>query len=315
MKHKKSLVTGGAGFVGSHVVDALVKKGHRVVIIDNLSTGKKENIHPRAKFYKLDIRSPKVEGIFKKEKPDYVFHLAAQTDVRKSVADPLYDAEINIMGSLNLIQNSYKYKIKKFIFTSSGGVVYGNTKILPTPETASTNPISPYGVSKLAAEKYLFYAQKEFGLPYVCFRPPNIYGPRQRPDGEAGVVAIFINKILKGGQPIINGDGKNTRDYVYVEDIARANILALSPKARGAYNIGTGKETTVNEIFEKIVGAIGRPVKKIYGPRKPGEQRRSAVSARKIKRELGWEPKVGLDKGIEKTVAWMKIERGFPRSP
>jgi len=307
MKIKKILVTGGAGFVGSHIVDALIKKGFKVVIIDNLSTGKKKNINSKAKFYKLDIRSKKIRDVFKKEKFDYVFHLAAQMDVRKSVADPLYDADVNIIGSLNLIHNSAQCKVKKFVFTSSGGVVYGDTKHLPTTEKEDTNPISPYGVSKLSIEKYLFYFHKEFSLPYVCLRPANIYGPRQRSDGEAGVVAIFINKILKGEQPIINGDGKNTRDYVYVGDVVKANLLALKPRAHGAYNIGTGKETTVNQILDKIAGAFAQPVKKVRGPAKPGEQRRSCLDYNKIKKELGWQPKVDLDAGLKKTVEWMRI--------
>lgn len=302
----KILVTGGAGFVGSHITDALIKKGFKVVIIDNLFTGKKENIHPKAKFYKLDIRSKKIKDVFKKEKFDYVFHLAAQMDVRKSVADPLYDADVNIIGSLNLIHNSAQYKIKKFIFTSSGGVVYGDTKCFPTTEKESTNPISPYGVSKLATEKYLFYFHKEFNLSYVCLRPANIYGPRQRHDGEAGVVAIFINKILAGDQPIINGDGKNTRDYVYVGDVVKANLLALKSKAKGAYNIGTSKETTVNQILDKIATALAQPVKKVRGPSKPGEQRRSCLDYNKIKKELGWQPNIKIDEGIKRTVEWMR---------
>jgi len=356
---KKALVTGGAGFIGSHVVDALVKKGLKVVIIDNLSTGTKKNINPKARFYKLDIRSKKVAAIFKKEKPDYVFHLAAQTDVRRSVADPLYDADVNILGSLNLLQNSVENKVKKFIFTSSGGAIYGDEVKLPTTEEAEAKPVSPYGASKLAIEKYLFYYSKQFGSPrrspergrrtkakaglsYVSLRYANVYGPRQRSDGEAGVVAIFIKKILAGANPIINGDGKNTRDYVYVEDVARANVLALQNKARGAYNIGTGIETTVNQIFKKIVKVFLRlhsepsalrlrsepsalrlhslrlhsepmaepsarkKIKEVHGPAKPGEQRRSRLSYAKIKKELGWGPHINLEKGIKKTVEYMR---------
>lgn len=306
MKIKKTLVTGGAGFVGSHLVDALIKKGHKVVVIDNLSTGRKKNLNSRAKFYKLDICSNKVAKVFQKEKFDYVFHLAAQIDVRHSVADPLYDAKINILGSLNLIHNAAKNKIKKFIFTSSGGVVYGDTKKFPINEKERTNPISPYGVSKLSVEKYLFYFNREFGLSYVILRPPNIYGPRQRHDGEAGVVAIFISKILSGQQPIINGDGKNTRDYLYVSDVVKANLLALKSKARGVYNIGTSKETSVNQVLDKIIKTPSKPIKKMHGPAKPGEQRRSCLDYTKIKKELGWQPVVNFEDGIKKTVEYFK---------
>lgn len=307
---QKILVTGGAGFIGSHLVDALIQKRYRVVVMDNLTTGFKRNVNPNAKFYKVDIKSKKVADIFKKEKFDYVFHLAAQMDVRHSVADPLYDAEVNILGSLNLMRNAAKYKVKKFIFASSGGAIYGQTKNLPTPEKEPTNPISPYGVSKLASEKYLFYFQQEFGLPYVSLRYANVYGPRQRSDGEAGVVAIFTDKILAGKQAVINGDGRNTRDYVYVGDVVRANLLALKSMAKGAYNIGAGKETTVNKVFKTIVKTAGVSAKTKNGPAKPGEQRRSVLSYRKIYRELGWRPKINFKEGIKRTVVWFRKNMG-----
>ncbi len=305
-KIKRALVTGGAGFIGSHVVDALIKKGLKIVVIDDLSTGSRKNINPKAKFYKLDIRSKNLDAIFKKERPDYVFHLAAQMDVRKSVADPVFDADINILGTLNLLENSVAHKVKKIIFSSSGGAVYGETDKIPTSEAVYEKSISPYGVSKLSAEKYLYFYENEYGLPYVSLRYANVYGPRQRSDGEAGVVAIFTKKILAGEQPIINGDGKNTRDYVYVEDVARANVLALRKKARGAYNVGTGKETTVNQIFKKIVKISQIKMKEVHGPAKPGEQRRSSLSYAKIKKELGWQPKVNLDEGLKKTFDYIK---------
>ncbi|MDD5043535.1 MAG: NAD-dependent epimerase/dehydratase family protein [Patescibacteria group bacterium] len=300
------LVTGGAGFVGSHLVDALIKKDFKVVAVDDLSTGKKSNLNPRAKFYKLDISGPKLENVFKKEKPDYVFHYAAQMDVRKSVADPLFDARVNILGGLNVIANAQKYKIKKIIFASSGGAVYGESSLLPTPESAPTNPVCPYGVSKLAAEKYLCYFWKQFGIPYVALRFANIYGPRQRSDGEAGVVAIFISKILQGEQPIINGDGRQTRDYVYIDDVVKASLVALKKSAAGSYNIGTGRETDVNKIFKLIAKNFAYPVKVIRGPAKPGEQRRSVLDARKIKKELGWSPRISIEEGIKKTAEWIK---------
>jgi len=233
----KILVTGGAGFIGSHLVDRLIKEGHKVVIIDNLSTGKKENLNPRAKFYQLDICSPKISEVFKKEKPKAVFHLAAQIDLRKSVNDPVFDANINILGSLNLIQNflqNLKFKIQnsKFIFSSTGGAMYGNADIIPTPENYSARPISPYGIAKLSIEYYLYYYQKVFGLNFISLRYGNVYGPRQDSKGEAGVVAIFCDKILTGATSIINGNGRQTRDYVYVDDVVEANILAFKKRQR-----------------------------------------------------------------------------------
>ncbi|HPO75183.1 MAG TPA: NAD-dependent epimerase/dehydratase family protein [Candidatus Pacearchaeota archaeon] len=306
------LVTGGAGFIGSHIVDRLIKEGHKVAIIDNLSTGRKENINPKAKFYKFDIQSQKVSGIFKKEKPEIVFHLAAQIDVRKSVEDPIKDAKTNILGSLNIIQNFYCQKPKtknqksKIIFSSTGGAIYGDASVIPTPETYSEFPLSPYGICKLSVEKYLNYYWKVFGLPYIALRYANVYGPRQNSKGEAGVIAIFIDKMLSGETPVINGDGKQTRDFVFVKDVVEANILAMKKNRVGVYNIGTAKETNINIIFRKLKKLTNSNAKETHVPEKPGEQKRSCLNWQKAQQELSWKPKYDLDNGLKETVEWFK---------
>lgn len=299
----KILVTGGAGFIGSHVADLFIQKGYQVAVVDNLKTGKKENLNSKAKFYKVDICDKIVlEDVFQKEKPDYICHQAAHASVRESVENPQYDAENNILGGLNVMELSLKYGVKKFIFASTGGAVYGETEILPTKEDYPAHPLSPYGVAKLSFENYLFYYGVVKNLNYVTLRYANIYGERQDPFGEAGVVAIFSQKIAAGSQPIINGDGKQTRDYVYVGDVAQANLLALeSDKSKIAYNVGTGRETSVNELFKIIVEIFGKNIKEVHGPAKEGEQRRSCLDFAKIKKELGWEPKTALKEGLSKT--------------
>jgi len=304
----KILVTGGAGFIGSHIVDVLIKKGHRVVIVDDLSTGVKKNLNPRARFYKLNIQDKKLAEIFHREKPNYVFHEAAQIDVRKSVNDPMADAKINILGSINVLQNCAQAKVKKVIFASTGGAMYGDpaAKFLPSREVYRPRPVSPYGVAKLSVESYLFYFYKQYGLVYTALRYGNVYGPRQNPHGEAGVVAIFCNKILAGEQPIINGLGWQTRDYVYVGDVVAANLAALKSKAVGEINIGTGVESDVNQIFRLIVKHLGKKVKEIHGPAKPGEQKRSCLDYSLAKKALKWKPKVNLEDGIKKTAIWFK---------
>ncbi len=305
----KILVTGGAGFVGSHLVDKLVSKGHKVVIIDNLSTGRQENLNTKAKFLKLDIRSKKVADVFKKEKFDYVIHLAAQINVRNSVQDPLFDAQVNILGSLNLLENSKNYKISKFIFASSGGVIYGETKQRPTLETHPEQPLSPYGVSKWCLEKYLYYYGQTYGLPYTVLRYANVYGPRQNPEGEAGVVAIFLSKLLKGLTPVINGDGKQTRDYIYVADVAEATALAIKNKV-GIFNVGTGRETNVIDLFRKIICLGDFKALKKYGPAPKGELIRSSLDNYKIKRNWGFVPKYSLDQGLEETIDYFREKIG-----
>lgn len=305
MKHK-ILITGGAGFIGSHLVDAFIKRGYKAVVVDNLSTGRKKNLNPKAKFYKLDIQDRKLSEIFRREKPDFVSHHAAQIDVRLSVADPLFDARVNILGSLNLLECCRQYKVKKIIFASSGGAMYGDTEVIPTPEDYPAKPCSPYGIAKVTVEHYLYYYKIEFGLSYVCLRYSNVYGPRQNSKGEAGVVAIFADKMLNEIQPVINGDGKQTRDYVYVGDVVRANLLALEKKVEGEFNVATTKETSVNELFAKMVKILNRPFKETHGPAKSGEQKRSCLSYEKIKKILLWQPAVGLDEGLELTIKWFK---------
>jgi len=300
------LVTGGAGFIGSHVVDSYIELGHNVIVVDNLSTGSLENLNPKAKFYHLDIRDDEVEKIFKLEKIDVVNHHAAQMDVRKSVEDPIYDADVNIIGSLKLLQFSIKYGVKKFIFASTGGAIYGEQDYFPADEEHPTRPLSPYGVAKLTVEKYLYFYREVHGLNYVVLRYANIYGPRQNPHGEAGVVAIFTSKMLKGEQPVINGDGLQTRDYTYVGDVVRANVLALNYDKSDIFNIGTGVETDVNTLFHKLKNLTGAKCEEFHGPAKPGEQRRSVISYDKIYKTLGWKPEVSLDEGLRLTVEFFK---------
>jgi len=315
----KCLVTGGAGFIGSHLVDKLIKEGHKVVVIDNLSTGRKENLNPKAKFYKIDICDLKISQIFKKEKPEVIFHYAAQIDVRKSVKDPIEDAKINILGFLNIIQNfisisqpnQHKSVFKKFIFASTGGAIYGEAKVIPTPEIYLEYPLSPYGIEKLAIDKYLNYYHKVFGLPYVSLRLANVYGPRQNSKGEAGVIAIFCDKMLSGKQPIINGVGKQTRDFIFVGDVVEANLLALRKNKVGIFNIGIAKETDINTIFRKLKELTESKCKEIHGPEKSGEQKRSCLDYSKAKKELSWQPRHSLDVGLNKTVEWFRQKSSF----
>ncbi len=300
----KILVTGGAGFIGSNVADNFVFLGHKVVIVDNLSTGFRENINPGAKFYRVDIRSKKIEEIFKKEKIETLCHHAAQIDVRKSVEDPIHDARINIEGTLNLLSNCIKYKTKKVIFASTGGALYGEQDYFPADEKHPERPLSPYGIAKLAIEKYLYFYKEVFGLNYISLRYANVYGPRQNPWGEAGVVAIFTKKLLSGEKTIINGDGKQTRDFVYVKDVVKANLSALNYPKSDYFNIGTGIESDVNNIFRLLKEKTDSKQKEIHGPAKPGEQKRSVLDYSKAKKLLGWSPQYSLEKGIEETVKY-----------
>jgi UDP-glucose 4-epimerase len=305
----KILVTGGAGFIASHVADAYIAEGHDVVIVDNLSMGKKENINPKAMFVQMDIRDEKLRDIFEKERFDIVNHHAAQMDVRKSVDNPSYDASVNVLGSINLLENSRKYGVKKFIFASTGGAVYGEQDYFPADEEHPQRPLSPYGITKLTVEKYLFYYHAVYGLENVILRYANVYGPRQNPHGEAGVVAIFTKKMLAHEQPIINGDGNQTRDYVFVEDVVAANLIALKLNGTHTYNIGTGIESTVNDIFRHLKEFTGSSCAEKHGEEKKGEQRRSVLTSAKIQNECGWTPKTSLRDGLKKTVEYFRQHR------
>jgi UDP-glucose 4-epimerase len=302
----KIIVTGGAGFIGSNTVDKLIDLDHKVTIIDNLSTGKNENINPNTEFYNCDIRDKKLLDIFIRQNPDVVIHDAAQVSVRISVEDPRQDADINICGSLNVIEAARQCGAKKIIFASSGGTVYGEQECFPADEGHPLKPVSPYGIAKLSVENYLYYYWKSFSLSYIALRYGNIYGPRQDPLGEAGVVAIFSKQILDGKNPIINGDGKQTRDYVYVGDVVEANIKALDTDFVGGLNIGTGIESDVLSLVNNLKQISGADVEKVHGPAKKGEQRRSVLSYNKAKQVLGWEPTVSLKQGLEKTYDWFK---------
>ena len=303
----KVLITGGAGFIGSNVADGLLEKNYEVVIIDDLSNGREENIPKEAKFYRRDIRDKEIRNIFKEEKPDIVIHNAAQLSVRVSVEDPMMDADINVMGGLNVINACHIYNINKIIFASSGGTVYGEQEYFPADEDHPTRPISPYGVAKLATENYLYYFYNNYGLKYISLRYGNIYGPRQDPYGEAGVVAIFSKKILEGKNPTINGDGLQTRDYVYVSDVVDVNVKAIESDFTGIVNVGTGKETDVVELFNVLKEASGKKeIEEVHGPPKEGEQRRSQLSYARAEEMLGWKPNVSIEEGLKLTYDWFK---------
>jgi len=302
----KVLVTGGAGFIGSHVVDRLVEEGHQVVIVDDLSSGTRKNVNRAASLYKLDIQSGRLERVFRNERPNIVIHLAAQVSVRVSVDNPVFDAQVNVLGTMNILHQAVHHGVRKVIFSSSGGAIYGEQEAFPASESHVTKPLSPYGISKLCAEHYLSYFQRISGIQVVSLRYGNVYGPRQDPEGEAGVVAIFIRKMLNNEQPIINGNGRQTRDFVFVDDVAEANLVAMRQDSQGVYNVGTGIETSVNELFRILAGLTGSSCKEVHGPAKLGEQMRSVIDSSKLKQELGWEPDADLTKGLEKTVAYFR---------
>lgn len=302
----KVLVTGGAGFIGSHLVDAFLADGHEVVVVDDLSSGKRENVDRRAKLVEIDIRSPEVEEVVKRERPDVIDHHAAQMDVRRSVASPVFDAEVNLIGTLRLLEAGREVGVKKVLFASSGGVVYGDLEDLPAGETAPTVPVSPYGVTKRAGEHYLEYYRIVHGIPYVALRYANVYGPRQNPHGEAGVVAIFCDRILRGEAPRIHGDGLQTRDYVFVADVVEANRRALASAYVGPMNVGTGIETDVVRLTEGLLRAAGSSLRPEHGPAKIGEQRRSVLDCSLARREVGWTPAVPFAEGLDRTFAWFR---------
>lgn len=302
----KVLVTGGAGFIGSHIADRLIADGHEVVVLDDLSTGHVEHLPPKARFYQMDLSSPWLDELFKIERPEAVVHQAAQASVRRSVDDPVFDASVNVLGTAALLQASARHGIRRFLFASTGGALYGDADVLPTPEDYPTLPVSPYGASKLAAEVYLRTFHALHGLSFAALRYANVYGPRQDPHGEAGVVAIFSQRLLGKQIARINGDGRQTRDFVYVGDLAEANARALASDAVGSFNVGTGVETDVNQVFTLLRKLTGSTQAEEHGPPMPGEQRRSVVDARKIERVMGWRPSTSLEAGLTKTVRYFR---------
>jgi UDP-glucose 4-epimerase len=301
----KVLVTGGAGFIGSHLVDALIQQGHRVVVVDNLSTGRLENINPAAMFYKVDICSPELEKIFEEERPELVNHQAAQTVIQKSMEDPAFDAKQNILGGLNLILQCVRFGVKKIAYASSVGV-YGEPKYRPVDESHSVNPMSYYGISKHTIEHYLHVFCLEYTMYYVVLRYSNIYGPRQNTKGEAGVIAIFTRQMLQGERPTIFGKGDKTRDYVYVGDVVMANLLAMEKSINGIYNIGTGVETSDQEIFNLLAGLVGYHGSPHYAPVRKGEIYRICLDYSKAQKEIGWQPRFLLSEGLTETVNYYR---------
>lgn len=302
----KILVTGGAGFIGSNIADAYIAKGHEVIIVDNMSTGVKDYINPKAKFYEMDICDSSISQVFRENRIDIVNHHAAQIDLRKSVEDPKFDINVNIAGSVNLLENARVNGVKKFIFASTGGAIYGEHDYFPADEEHPVRPSAPYGINKNCVEKYLYYYNLVYGLDYVVLRYANVYGPRQNPHGECGVIAIFTDKILGGTQPLINGDGKQTRDYVFVKDVVNANLLAVDAKGPVIYNVATTRETDVNYIFDRINHYAGTNFEEKHGPGKLGEQKRSVLSFEKISKELGWQPETDIETGLRITTEFFK---------
>lgn len=302
----KVLVTGGAGFIGSHVCDVFLRAGHEVVALDDLSSGRRENLDGRVRLVVADIRSPEAAELIRRERPEVLCHLAAQMDVRRSVEDPRHDADVNVVGMLNLLEAARTSGVRKVLFSSTGGAIYGEQERFPAPESHPTRPVSPYGVSKAAGELYLGYYQAQYGLSYVALRYANVYGPRQNPHGEAGVVAIFSQRLLAGRECTIYGDGGQTRDFVYVEDVARANLLAWEKEYAGPLNVGTGVETDINRLYALLAEAAGVPRPAQHAPGKPGEQRRSCVDNARAREVLGWEPSLPLAEGLRRTVEYFR---------
>jgi len=302
----KIVVTGGAGFIASHIVDAYIDQGHEVYVIDDFSTGRKENLNPKAIVHSLDIADQDAAALIGKIKPDALNHHAAQMDLRRSVEDPLLDARINIIGFVNLLEACKDAGVKKVIFASSGGAVYGDKEPIPADEEHPQEPLSPYGVSKKTGELYLAYYHAAFGMPFVALRYSNVYGPRQSSKGEAGVVAIFISQLLTGKSPLINGDGKQTRDYVFVGDVVKANVAALKSEYVGPINIGTGKETDVVTICKLLRQGLNSTIEAVHGPAKIGEQRRSCLKTSRARHTLGWKAEVPLATGLKKTIDYCR---------
>ncbi len=306
----RALVTGGAGFIGSTLAGALVEAGAEVAVVDDLSRGRRHNVPATADFHQLDIGDERLAALVALIAPEVVFHLAAQIDVRQSVVDPVFDARTNVLGTINLLEACVRAGVRRVVFASSGGALYGDTDVLPTPESHPCRPASAYGAAKLAAESYGDVFHQVHGLEFIALRYANVYGPRQDPHGEAGVVAIFAQRLLAGQPAVINGDGSQTRDYVYVDDVVAANLRAAQTAALGAYNIGTGRACSVSELYAMLARAAGveRPAE--HGLAKPGEQRVSCVDVSRAAEALGWSPAVPLEEGTSRTVAWFATAAG-----
>lgn len=306
----KILVTGGAGFIGSHVVDACINAGHAVAILDDFSSGVRGNVNAAARVYEMDIRSAALQDLFAAEKPDYVCHLAAQIDVRRSVTEPAFDAEVNIIGGLNLLECAVKHGVKKFIFASTGGAIYGAQEVLPASEETVPHPECHYATSKLAFEHYIALYERLYQLRYTILRFPNVYGPRQRPDGEAGVCSILTALMLAGKAPTLFGHGTPLRDYVFVKDIARAAILALDKGDGETLNLGSGRGTSVRELFDILKDALGFEGDPILADLRPGEVKENYITGDKAVRVLGWKPEVALEAGLRETAEYIRANQG-----
>jgi UDP-glucose 4-epimerase len=306
----KIVVTGGAGFIGSHVVDAYVRAGHEVIVLDNLSTGKRSQVNPGARLVEIDVNDPGVIGLFEAERPHVVNHHAANASVSVSMRRPAFDATQNVLGTINLLEAARQTGVSRFIYISSGGAMYGNPQRLPADEEHPSLPVSAYALSKHTGERYVRLYGAEHGLPWISLRYANVYGPRQDPRGEAGVISIFCQNLIDGVPPEIQWDGDQTRDFVYVGDCARANVLALEGGSGQAYNVGTGVGTSINQLFQTLLSITGRTVTPRHGPRRPGDARDSYLDCRKIERDLGWQPEVSLHEGLERTWRYFRTDQG-----
>lgn len=311
MSSRTIAITGGAGFIGSHLAEAYVAQGDRVLVIDDLSSGRREQVPAGAELHVLDIRSHEAASLVERAGIDILVHQAAQMDVRRSVADPAFDADVNVVGSLRLLEGARKGGVRQVLFASTGGAIYGEQDCFPADESHPCRPLSPYGVSKLAVERYLYFYHATYGLDVTCLRYANVYGERQNPHGEAGVVAIFLTRLLDGQTPTINGDGLQTRDYVHVSDVVRANLAAAGRPGFNVYNVGTGRETSVVELYQGLTRAVGIDRPALHGPAKSGEQRRSCVDPARGRAELELPPPLELGEGFARTAAYFR-ERSSP---